>query len=118
MFLILVNSSRSSLRRSLSRRSSRDSEQKTPTPISKTKLIETEDSATGSVSFGVYLRYFKSVGIPFSITVFVFNALNQTMSVLSNGMLNFWCFLLSFNDSLYCYQFSLANQMVDRSKSS
>lgn len=74
-------------RRSSSRRSSKQSEQKTAAPVPKTKLIENEDSATGSVDFGVYLRYFKSVGIPFSITIFLFNAINQSMSVLSNSKL-------------------------------
>lgn len=55
-------------------------------PIVKplTKLIESEDSATGSVDSGVYLRYFKSIGIPFTITVLLFNAINQSMAVLSN----------------------------------
>lgn len=49
-----------------------------------TKLIESEDNATGSVDFGVYIRYFKSVGWPFSITILLFNAINQSMAVTSN----------------------------------
>ena len=51
---------------------------------SKIKLIETEDSATGKVGFGVYKRYFSSIGLPFMIAIVFFNAMNQAMSVLSN----------------------------------
>lgn len=46
--------------------------------------MESEDVATGSVGTGVYLRYFKSIGAPFMITVLFFNALNQSTEVLSN----------------------------------
>lgn len=77
----------SSRRNSMGRRASRrsqESEQKETTPTSKTKLIESEDNATGSVAFGVYLRYFKNVGWPFSITILIFNAINQSMAVTSN----------------------------------
>lgn len=72
-----------SLKRRSSRRSSQNSE-KSPTIKPRTKLIETEDNATGSVGYGVYLRYFKSVGVPFALTILFFNAINQGMSVASN----------------------------------
>lgn len=49
-----------------------------------TKLIESEDSATGGVDWGVYLRYFKAIGLPYFITILFFNLVNQSMSVLSN----------------------------------
>lgn len=78
---------------SLKRRSSRrsqESEQKTPPPKPVTKLIESEDSATGSVGSAVYLRYFKSIGVPFTITVLLFNAINQSMAVMSNFWLSRW----------------------------
>lgn len=73
-----------SLKRRSSRRSSQQSETKSPTEKPRNKLIETEDSATGSVGYGVYLRYFKSVGVPFALTILLFNAINQGMSVTSN----------------------------------
>lgn len=50
----------------------------------KIKLIESEDSATGKVGWGVYQRYFKSIGIPFMTAIVFFNGMNQAMSVLSN----------------------------------
>lgn len=101
------------MKQNSSRRSSRQSEQKSPTPLLKTKLIETEDSATGSVGTGVYLRYFKSVGIPFTISILIFNAINQFMSVLSNGKNSL---SLKFKVGLIIVLlFSLADKMVNRS---
>lgn len=70
-----------SVRRRSSRRSQEEDVEK-PKPV--TKLIETEDSATGSVEWAVYLRYFKSIGLPYFITILVFNGINQSMAVLSN----------------------------------
>lgn len=85
MTIYQINSSREgSLRRRSSRRSSKQSEEKAPAEQFVTKLIETEHSQVGGVSLGVYMRYFKSIGVPFAIIIFIFNALNQTMQVLSN----------------------------------
>jgi hypothetical protein len=52
--------------------------------LAKSKLIETEDSQTGSVDWRIYLRYFKSVGGIFIIIIFASNVMNQTFSILSN----------------------------------
>lgn len=74
------------------RRSSRKSKESEHTPIviRPTKLIETETNATGSVDFGVYLRYFRSIGVPFSVTIVAMNAVNQGISVSSNYWLTAW----------------------------
>ncbi|CRL02864.1 CLUMA_CG015851, isoform A [Clunio marinus] len=79
-----------SLRRRSSRRSSTQSEVKEMKKPALAKLIESEDSQTGSVDLGIYLTYFKSIGIPFSIVILLFNAINQSMSVLSNFWLSRW----------------------------
>jgi hypothetical protein len=73
-----------SIRRRDSRRSSRQSEQPEQDPKPKGKLITTEDSAVGSVSWAVYLRYFKSVGMGFVFLVILFNIISQTSSIGSN----------------------------------
>lgn len=52
---------------------------------SKTKLIETEETATGSVGWGVYVRYFKSIGFALGLTAVISNALMQASSVYSGS---------------------------------
>lgn len=52
---------------------------------SKNKLIEGEDAATGAVSFGVYIRYFKSIGLALGIGAVLCNAATQGASVYANS---------------------------------
>lgn len=78
------STSLNSKRRSSTRSSDREDFQN----AAKSKLIETEDSQTGSVDWRIYLRYFKSIGGLFITFIFISNALNQTFSVLSNCKLN------------------------------
>ena len=54
------------------------------------KLIEKEEAATGSIGFGVYLRYFQSIGIWLSIGSILLNALNQGLAVYSSVWLSKW----------------------------
>ena len=49
-----------------------------------TKLITSEEAAIGSVSWGVYLRYFRSVGITFIVIVIVFNMISQGSAVIQS----------------------------------
>lgn len=89
---ILMRSSSISVRRSrsISRRSSTKSAQSAQEDIKNleksmtTKLIESEESQTGSVDWRIYLRYFKSIGGTFVVLILTLNILNQTFSVLSN----------------------------------
>jgi ATP-binding cassette, subfamily C (CFTR/MRP), member 1 len=55
-----------------------------------TKLIEKEESATGSVGYGVYIRYFKSIGLWLGSLSIVFNIMMQGFSVYSNIWLSNW----------------------------
>ncbi|KAG4074217.1 hypothetical protein HA402_015520 [Bradysia odoriphaga] len=53
-------------------------------------LIQKEESATGSVGIGVYIRYFKSVGSLFSFVMLVGAIGNQAFSIYSNIWLSDW----------------------------
>lgn len=48
------------------------------------KLIESEEAAVGDVAFGVYIRYFKSVGTPFVILILFFAMCSEASSALAN----------------------------------
>lgn len=48
------------------------------------QLIETENAQIGSVAFGVYLRYFKSIGVVLIAIVLIFTLSSEASSVLSN----------------------------------
>lgn len=48
------------------------------------KLIASEEAAVGSVSWALYLRYFKSVGVSYIMIVILFNIVSQTAAVLTN----------------------------------
>jgi hypothetical protein len=52
---------------------------------SRSKLIESEEAATGSVGAAVYWRYFKSIGLALGISAVLSNALNQAASVYSGS---------------------------------
>lgn len=74
-----------SIKTTLSRRTSRASVQSEARPKPKGKLITTEDSAVGAVSWKVYLRYFKSVGYIFVLLIVFINVLAQLASIGSNS---------------------------------
>jgi hypothetical protein len=48
------------------------------------KLIEAEEAAVGNVAFGVYLRYFKSVGTKLIVAILLFVFCSEASAVLSN----------------------------------
>lgn len=76
---------------SVSRRSSKRSLSKTPTrDVSGTMLIGKEESSTGSVGFGVYVRYFKSIGYMFCTVIILGGVANQAFSVYSSIWLSDW----------------------------
>ena len=50
-----------------------------------TKLIDVEEAGTGNVQWGVYIRYFKSIGFWFSLVGFATNFFYQSASVYSNS---------------------------------
>lgn len=52
----------------------------------KSKLIDVEEAASGSVGIAVYIRYFRSVGFFLCVAAVLSNALNQAASVYSNSM--------------------------------
>ncbi|EEB15150.1 multidrug resistance protein, putative [Pediculus humanus corporis] len=54
------------------------------------KLIEIEKSEVGSVKWGVYSYYLKSVGIILSVSSIVMNVLFQVFSIGANFWLNSW----------------------------
>lgn len=53
----------------------------------KSKLIDEEEAASGSVGIAVYIRYFKSVGVLLCVLAVASNALNQAASVYANSEL-------------------------------
>lgn len=55
-----------------------------------TVLIQKEESATGSVGFGIYLRYFQSIGLTYSLVVLIGTIGNQAFSIYSNTWLAEW----------------------------
>lgn len=72
-------------RRKSGRRASGKSDTVTPKVKSKSKLIDEEDAATGSVGLDVYIRYFKSIGITMAVSAILCNAIQQTASIYSNS---------------------------------
>lgn len=83
-----------SVKRRRSRKASEKSEQIVQPVKVKTKLIDTEEAATGSVGSGVYFRYFKSIGVWMSISAVLFNLVNQGTSVFSNSKINISSYLI------------------------
>lgn len=71
-------------RRRVTEKSEKENEEKQD----KSKLIDVEEAAAGSVGIAVYVRYFKSIGIFLCIAAVASNALNQAASVYSNSMLH------------------------------
>ncbi|CRL02706.1 CLUMA_CG015844, isoform A [Clunio marinus] len=78
-------------RRKSGRRASEKSEKETIPPSNdKSKLIDSEEAATGSVGAGVYVRYFKSIGLVLGIGAILSNAANQAAAVYSGIWLTHW----------------------------
>lgn len=49
------------------------------------KLTEVEDAGSGAVGFGVYIRYFQSVGIAMTVWAIISNVINSGMSIYSSS---------------------------------
>lgn len=72
-------------RRNSSRRSSQRSDKIKLDTKPKSKLIDSEEAATGAVGLGVYIRYFKSIGIFMGLGAIACNAIQQACSVYSSS---------------------------------
>lgn len=55
-----------------------------------TTLIDKEESKIGSVSFEVYMKYFRSIGLVLFVTTILLLAANETFAVLANLWLTRW----------------------------
>lgn len=55
-----------------------------------TNLIAKEESAVGSVGMGIYIRYFKSIGLLYGILTIVCGIAHQAIQVYSNTWLSQW----------------------------
>lgn len=105
-------------RKSGNRRASEKSLQKEAPTVNRSKLIDTEDAATGAVGMGVYIAYFKSIGFALGITAVTCNALMQASSVYSgSNYLSFSSQQLQLNSINLLVYLSLAHRLVDRSQS-
>lgn len=60
------------------------------TKASSSKLIDSEEAAIGSVGLGVYVRYFKSVGLWMTFVGLFSNIMYQVFNVFSNFWLTEW----------------------------
>lgn len=88
-----VDPTKTSLNGSISRKTSKrkvSQESAKAADVSLTKLIDTEEAATGSVGVGVYVRYFKSVGFWLTFSALFSNMLYQAFNVFSNFWLTEW----------------------------
>lgn len=74
-------------RRKSGRRGSEKSENEAVPVKPKSKLIDTEEAATGNVGWDVYLRYAKSIGVALGLTAIISNVLMQASSVYSGSKL-------------------------------
>lgn len=75
-------------KRTTSEQSKREVEEKTTNP--GTTLIEEEETATGSVSYKVYLKYFKNIGFWVTFSTIILLLANEACAVLANVWLNRW----------------------------
>lgn len=75
------------MRRRRSGRKGSEKSEKEAIPAPQTKLIDSEDAATGSVGYGVYFRYFRSIGLFLGIFAVLSNAANQGAAVYSSSNL-------------------------------
>lgn len=72
-------------RRLSQRRSSDKSEKDVPVVKPNTKLTESEDAGSGAVGFGVYIRYFQSIGLALTIAAVCSNIINSGTSIYSSS---------------------------------
>lgn len=72
-------------RRLSQRRQSEKSEKEAPIKKPVSKLTETEDAGSGAVGFGVYIRYFQSIGIALTIAAILSNCINSGTSIYSSS---------------------------------
>lgn len=72
-------------RRRGSRKISEKSEKDIQEIADKSKLIDIEEAASGSVGIAVYIRYFRSIGVFMCVTAIISNVLNQAASVYANS---------------------------------
>lgn len=72
------------------RRQSDKSEKEVTIAKPSTKLTETEDAGSGAVGFGVYLRYFQSIGLALTIAAISSNIINSGTSIYSSIWLEAW----------------------------
>lgn len=54
----------------------------------KSKLIETEEAATGAVGIKVYVRYFQSIGLLLSAGAILSNAINSGTSIYASSKID------------------------------
>lgn len=91
IIFFLHSSLNGSVRRRRSRRLTEQSEKEntkeTEERQDKSKLIDVEEAASGSVGIAVYIRYFKSIGVFLCFAAVASNAVNQAASVYANSML-------------------------------
>ncbi|KAG4077224.1 hypothetical protein HA402_005279 [Bradysia odoriphaga] len=76
--------------RRITERSERETTKEAAEKQDKTKLIDVEEAASGSVGIAVYIRYFKSIGFLLCVAAVASNALNQAASVYGNMWLTRW----------------------------
>ncbi|XP_065088176.1 multidrug resistance-associated protein 1-like [Ochlerotatus camptorhynchus] len=80
-------------KKKVSRQESRNSNKKPEildTPAKGTTLIEKEESATGAVSYAVYIKYFKAIGWNMAFWAVFFSVINQVSAIYGNIWLTDW----------------------------
>uniref|UniRef100_A0A1B0D0A2 ABC-type glutathione-S-conjugate transporter n=1 Tax=Phlebotomus papatasi TaxID=29031 RepID=A0A1B0D0A2_PHLPP len=83
-------SSKGSKKGSMRKRTSKLDKNEIVVPKAGTVLIEKEESATGKVSWAVYIKYFKGIGIWMTFWALLMNLLNQACSAGANLWLAVW----------------------------
>uniref|UniRef100_A0A1L8E4B5 ABC-type glutathione-S-conjugate transporter n=2 Tax=Nyssomyia neivai TaxID=330878 RepID=A0A1L8E4B5_9DIPT len=83
-------SSKGSKKGSMRKRTSKLEKEEIKLPKTGTTLIEKEESATGKVSWAVYIKYFKGVGIWMTFWALLMNLLNQGFAAGANLWLTRW----------------------------
>lgn len=77
--------------RTTSEQSKREEQEDKKAPVNPgTTLIDKEEAKIGSVSFRVYLQYFKSIGLVVFVTTLLLLTANEAFAVLANLWLTRW----------------------------